>query len=215
MFQLAQLRTSATARRSILLLSLVSTVCAADEPKATGEAIYRYCISCHGERGEGGENGKHPRIAGLPARYVNKQLHDFKSQQRTNKPMLPIFKHHRFDETVIDTVANHIAAMPVPDLALWPYQPSPAAIEAFGSKQQLAEAGMAQYQSACADCHGLDGAGTDAIPPLIHQYPRYLSKQMSDFAADRRSLPDGANCAMPDQAQSEAVLNHLVELGKD
>lgn len=186
------------------------------EADITGDAIYRYCKSCHGEKGAGGEGGKYPRIAGLPADYIDKQLHDFKSQRRENKPMIPIFKHNRFDETVIDVVAEHIAEMPEPGLALWPYQPSKAAIAAYESKQALAAAGAERYQANCATCHGQDGSGLpDAGPPLIDQYPAYLSKQISDFAAGRRDHAAADQCGAPDAAQSEALIDHLVELGKD
>jgi cytochrome c553 len=198
-----------------LLALLPVAMVAAEEPDVTGEAIYKYCENCHGARGAGGESGKYPRIAGLPASYVDKQLHDFKSQRRVNKPMIPIFKHHRFDEEVIDVVSEHIAAMRPPGLSLWPYEPSDAAIEDFGSKQALADAGAERYQADCAGCHGDDGTGTEAGPPLIDQYPAYLSKQIGDFAAGRRMHPDADRCGAPGAAASEAVIHHLVELGKD
>lgn len=181
----------------------------------SGDAIYRYCESCHGKRGAGGEGGKYPRIAGLPADYIDKQLHDFKSQRRVNKPMIPIFTHHRFDDTVINAVSTHIAEMSPPGLALWPYRPSPTAVDAYGSKQALAEAGAEQYRDACAGCHGDDGAGAAQGPPLIDQYPTYLRKQISDFAAGRREHAAAERCGAPNPAESEALIFHLVELGKD
>jgi cytochrome c553 len=202
---------------SCVLLSLMMATLSAsadDGQGASGAAIYKYCKNCHGERGAGGESGKYPRVAGLPAAYVDKQLHDFKAQRRVNKPMIPIFKHHRFDEQVIDTVSEHIAAMSPPDLSLWPYQPDASAVAYYGSKPALAAAGATLYQSECARCHGSDGAGTPEAPPLTHQYPTYLSKQIRDFASGQRDLPSAAQCGSPDDAQTEALLNQLVELGK-
>lgn len=198
----------------VLLALLPAAASNADEQAVTGDAIYKYCKNCHGERGAGGEAGKYPRIAGLPVSYIAQQLHDFKAQRRVNKPMIPIFKHHQFNEQVIDTVSEHIAAMRPPGLALWPYQPAASAIESYGSKQALADAGAERYQSECAQCHGDNGAGTDAAPPLIDQYPTYLSKQISDFGAGRRKLPAAAQCGAPDETQTEALLDYLVELGK-
>ncbi|MBK1705436.1 c-type cytochrome [Halochromatium glycolicum] len=206
------------ARCCILALLLTGPLpgptAAQQQEGVTGEAIYRYCESCHGDRGAGGESGKYPRIAGLPVGYIDKQLHDFKAQRRVNKPMIPIFKHHRFDETVIDKVSAHIAAMPPPQLALWPYEPSRDAIETYGSKQALAAAGAERYQADCASCHGDEGGGGSA-PPLIDQYPAYLSKQIRDFGAGRRTHPAADQCGSLDAAQTEALLDHLVELGKD
>jgi len=184
--------------------------------EVTGEAVYQYCKACHGEQGAGGENGKYPRIAGLPASYVGKQLHDFKSRRRINKPMIPIFKHHRFDAEVIATVAGHIAAMPQPDLALWPYVPRPEALAAFDSKAAYREAGGELYADRCADCHGAAGGGDDAAgaPPLTNQYPAYLGKQIGDFAGGRRTHADSEQCAELTAVEADAVINHLVELGK-
>jgi cytochrome c553 len=181
-----------------------------------GEAIYKYCESCHGKHGAGGESGKYPRIAGLPQAYVDKQLHDFKSQQRVNKPMIPIFKHHRFDAEVIAVVSAHVAGMNPPSLSLWPYEADPEALGAFASRADYMSAGADTYAGQCADCHGADGKGVvDAgAPPLIDQYPAYLRKQMGDFAAGRRSHADSERCAGVTPAEADAVIAHLVELGR-
>jgi len=217
MFQSVQPTSTAMLRALTLVATLAAVpgIAGAEQQEATGDAIYQYCKSCHGERGAGGESGKYPRIAGLPAPYIDKQLHDFKAQQRVNKPMIPIFKHHRFDEAVIDTVSEHIAAMRTPDLALWPYEPSEEAIDTYGSKQALAAAGAERYAAECASCHGEDGAGGTEAPPLINQYPSYLAKQIQDFGAGRRTHTAAEQCGAPDAAQTETLINHLVELGKD
>jgi cytochrome c553 len=186
----------------------------AEDAGVSGEAVYRYCENCHGRRGAGGEGGKYPRIAGLPAAYVDQQLHDFKAQRRVNKPMIPIFKHHRFDDGVIAAVASHIAGLPPPRLSLWPYEPDAAAIERFGSRQALAAAGADLYAQQCAGCHGESGTGSDRAPPLVQQYPAYLRKQIADFATGRRSHPEAAACGAPSPAETEALLHHLVALGK-
>jgi cytochrome c553 len=203
------------ANHALLLLLMTPLAASADDSQAaTGEAVYKYCKNCHGERGAGGEAGKYPRIAGLPTAYIDKQLHAFKAQQRVNKPMIPIFKHHRFDAEVIETVSEHIAAMQPPGLSLWPYQPSAGALEQYGSKQALAAAGATRFEADCAQCHGSDGAGTGDGPPLTDQYPAYLSKQIRDFGSGQRALPASAQCGSPDEAETEALLYQLVELGK-
>ena len=148
--------------------------------------------------------------------YIDKQLHDFKQQRRINKPMVPIFKHHRFDDEVIATVASHIAAMPVPDLGLWPFQPDPERAAAYADAESLRTAGAEKYGAVCASCHGegAEGKPEEAIPPLVRQYPAYLRKQVADFAAGTRKHRDSARCAETTPAELEAVLAHLVELGK-
>lgn len=184
--------------------------------EVTGDAVYKYCESCHGKRGAGGEGGKYPRIAGLPQVYVDKQLHAFKSQQRVNKPMIPIFKHHRFDAEVISAVSAHIADMPPPGLSLWPYEADPDALKAFASRADYATAGTEAYADKCASCHGADGGGVADTggPPLIDQYPAYLRKQIADFADGRRGHADSERCAAVTPAEADAVISHLVEVGR-
>lgn len=179
----------------------------------TGEAVYKHCVACHGPRGVGGEGGKYPRIAGLPVGYVARQLHDFRQRNRINKPMIPIFRHHRFNDEVIDLVAAHIAAMPVPALGLWPYEPRPEALAAFPSKAAFDEGGATGYAQHCAGCHGTDGNGGEG-PPLTDQYPAYLLKQVQDFASNQRRHAGSAQCAALPPAETEAVVGHLVTLGK-
>jgi cytochrome c553 len=182
----------------------------------TADGVYAFCVSCHGKQGAGGEGGRYPRIAGLPQAYLDAQIHAFRSQERVNKPMIPIFKHVRFDEEVIDLVSAHVAAMAVPDLGLWPYQPDPDALATFASRADYVAAGAAAYDAQCASCHGASAEGMEATgaPPLVAQYPAYLRKQIGDFAADRRHHEQSDQCGAPDDATTDAILNHLIELGR-
>ena len=206
-------------RLSGAVLFIAALFFAASAPLAaemTGEAIYSYCKSCHGKRGAGGENGKYPRLAGLPRAYVDRQLRAFKTQKRVNKPMIPIFKHHRFDDAVIATVSAYIAGMRPPGLSLWPYQPEPDALTVFETRAAFDAAGEDQYTSGCASCHGAAGEGVEdaGAPPLTDQYPAYLRKQIADFVNGRRSHADSARCADLTPAEADAVIGYLVELGK-
>jgi len=209
------------------LAALVQSLCCAALPavlsspmaigaEVTGEAIYVYCESCHGKRGAGGDGGKYPRIAGLPQPYIDKQLHDFKAQRRVNKPMIPLFKHHRFDAEVIDIVSAHIAEMSAPDLSLWPYEPSSDALDAFASRAALVETGENLYQERCSSCHGIGGQGDQAreAPPLVAQYPAYLRKQIGDFATGQREHQSADQCGSLSPTEAEAVIHRLVELGR-
>jgi cytochrome c553 len=130
--------------------------------------------------------------------------------------MVPIFKHHRFDAEVIDIVAGHVAGLTPPKLSLWPYQPSAEALAAFADKAAFDAAGAATYAESCADCHGADASGDEAgkVPPLVAQYPAYLKKQMADFARGERKLPAQGRCGDVDPALAEALIMHVVELGK-
>jgi cytochrome c553 len=200
----------------LLLAPWLAALGAEDAAEPTGEQIYAYCVDCHGKRGEGGDSGKFPRIAGLPQPYIDRQLHAFKAQTRINKPMVPIFKHHRFDADIIDLVAGHVAGFTPPALSLWPYDPAPEALAAFEDKAAFAAAGAETYADSCAACHGSDATGgaDGQAPPLVNQYPAYLKKQIGDFARGQRELPPDARCGEVTPAVAEAVIGHVVELGK-
>lgn len=182
----------------------------------TGKGVYKYCEACHGTAGEGGQDGRYPRLAGLPQAYVQRQLHDFKSQDRANKPMLPIFKHVNFDAAVIEMVAAYTAGMSEQPLNLWPYEAPAEVLERFDSRAAFTLAGKDAYQQTCAGCHGDDAKGKSEVeaPPLVNQYVPYLDKQISDFAAGRRTHTHSEQCADLQPGTREAVFDYLVELGK-
>ncbi len=207
-------------RITACLLALAGMVCLASAnlsaQEISGKDVYKYCQSCHGARAEGGNDGQYPRLAGLPQPYLERQLHAFKDLKRLNKPMIPIFKHVRFDAQVIETVAAYIAGMSEPSLSLWPYKPSAEALNGYASRDEFKTAGRSAYQTQCAGCHGKQGEGgaePDA-PPLVKQYPAYLGKQMADFSSGQRPHAQAEICGGLSTAEREAVIDHLVDLGK-
>ena len=202
---------------SVLLTLLWLSTGAMAGSQATGPGVFKYCVGCHGERAMGGDDGKYPRLAGLPQGYIERQLKAFKDRVRINKPMIPIFNNYRFDDEVIAIVARYIAEMSPRPLSLWPYEVPADALTAYPSRQAFAEAGGRAYRDGCAECHGEDGQGltAEAIPPLVNQYPRYLAKQMDDFAAGTRQHEEANQCGNLEGPERQAVLSYLVELGRD
>jgi cytochrome c553 len=202
---------------SVLLTVLWLSGGAMAASQATGPGVFKYCKGCHGARAMGGDGGKYPRLAGLPQGYIERQLEAFKDRTRVNKPMIPIFKNYRFDEEVIAIVARYIAEMTASPLNLWPYDVPEDALSAYPSKQAFAEAGAGAYREGCAECHGgnAQGLAAEAIPPLTNQYPRYIEKQIDDFAAGARRHEEADHCGSLDGPERQAVLHHLVELGRD
>lgn len=131
-----------------------------------GEGGARYaCVSCHGARGEG--NGfDAPRLAGLPAGYLQKQLEDYALGLRPHAVMRDVARFLDSHERV--RVANHYAALPVP------LGPAPAA------------QAPALYARTCQQCHGADGTGTPQGPPLAGQPAFYLAQQLQDWQVSKR-----------------------------
>ena len=131
-----------------------------------GDGGARYaCVSCHGARGEG--NGfDAPRLAGLPAGYLQKQMEDYAAGLRPHAVMRDVARFLDSHERV--QVADYYAALPVPrDEAPVPRAP-------------------ALYARACQPCHGVDGAGTALGPPLAGQPAFYLVQQLQDWQVSKR-----------------------------
>lgn len=141
-----------------------------------GEGGARYaCMTCHGARGEG--NGfDAPRLAGLPAGYLQKQMEDFAAGLRPHEVMRDAARFLDSDERV--RVANHYAAMPAQAMV-------PATLErADVSARTL-------YAKACEKCHGVDGRGAPGGPPLNAQPAFYLIQQLQDWQASQRRNDGG------------------------
>lgn len=159
-----------------------------------GEAGARHaCVSCHGARGEG--NGfDAPRLAGLPAGYLQKQLEDYAAGLRPHALMRDVARFLDSHERV--QVANHYAALA--PLALPP-----------ATEQPVDAATPALYAGACQRCHGAAGEGSPQGPPLAGQPAFYLAQQLQDWQRSRRRN-DGSH-QMLDAAQrlSPAELHQL------
>ena len=136
-----------------------------------GEGGARYaCVTCHGARGEG--NGfDAPRLAGLPAGYLQKQMEDYAAGLRPHEVMRDVAGFLDSHERV--RVANFYAALP-------PQALSPATDEAN------AAATPALYASTCQACHGVEGVGTVNGPPLNAQPAFYLTQQLQDWQVSKR-----------------------------
>jgi len=57
-----------------------------DYDKEIGDEINQVCAGCHGEYRMGGKEGKYPRIAGLPIKYLIKEIVGFRERKRPNIP---------------------------------------------------------------------------------------------------------------------------------
>ena len=179
-----------------------------------GEQIYQHCKVCHGPRGLGGQEGKYPRIAGLPQTYVEKQLSDFKSRKRLNKPMIPVFKNWRFNQEAMAAIAAYINQLPLDELDIPAYEPQAEILAQFESREEMVEVGEGIFED-CIQCHGEQATGKadKKSPPLIDQYPAYLRKQLGDFAGGRRSHENSETLfgeLAPDEV--EALIAYLATL---
>jgi cytochrome c553 len=139
------------------------------------------CVACHGADGLGLAAAGFPRLAGLPAGYLRKQLEDFKSGARNSPVMQPLA--NALTEEEVNAVIRELAAMPAP-VAVSVHRsemPTEAA-------QKIALQGAWERQiPACVSCHGPGGVGVgDAFPPLAGQSAAYLAAQLNAWRSGTR-----------------------------
>lgn len=136
------------------------------------------CLACHGEGGNS-VVPMFPRLAGLQAEYLAKQLNDFLDGKRKNEMMAPSL--------------TSISAGDVRGLAAYFAGQKPA--KGTTGDPKLAEKGKALYDDgnvdsgvpACVGCHQPEGAGNERYPRLAGQHATYTAAQMSAFKAGTRT----------------------------
>ncbi len=153
-----------------------------------GEAGARHaCVTCHGARGEG--NGfDAPRLAGMPAGYLQKQMEDYAAGLRPHALMRNVAGFLDSHERV--QVADFYATLPARALP-------PA------TREPVAAATSALYARSCESCHGVNGAGSANGPPLNGQPAFYLIQQLQDWQASKRRN-DGDHVMLKAAQQLEA-----------
>lgn len=146
---------------------------------ARGEVLYKNCVQCHGDQGQGSPLIPAPQIAGLPAWYVEAQVLHFQNGMRGAHPddisglrMRPMSRTLKSDADV-KVVAEYVASLP--------HQKTPMTVQGDAAK------GQASYGT-CSACHGADGAGNEAMkaPPIRQLDDWYLVAQLAKFKAGQR-----------------------------
>ena len=138
----------------------------------------RYCTTCHGAEGIGNIAIEAPRLAGMEAWYLKRQLENFRAGIRGThgediqgiamRPMAAKLS----DESIADIVDW---------VGDWEYVAAEATVE--GNVRQ----GRTAFQ-ACAACHGANAQGNEALgaPALAGQNDWYLLTQLRNFRAGFR-----------------------------
>lgn len=171
-------------KRTLLLtlaaaaLSVTLTAQGAGDPEA-GATKSAPCQGCHGPDGNS-MVPQFPKLAGQGAKYIVKQLGDFKAGNRTNPTMAPF--------------AAGLSEQDMEDLAAYFAQQTPAV---GAANPDLVKLGQDIYRggvtatgvAACAGCHGPGGTGNPAaaFPALSGQHADYTVAQLDAFASGERS----------------------------
>lgn len=140
------------------------------------------CIGCHGADGNGIGAAGFPRLAGLPAPYLSKQLRDWRNGTRQQAVMTPLAKALSEDE--ITAVSAYLASLPAPatgDLRRQQIANDPTLrLALYGDWNR--------HVPGCIQCHGPGGGGVgEHFPPLSGQPAAYLAAQLNAWRDGTRS----------------------------
>ena len=158
-----------------LIVGAAASAHAADLEKGKQLVEKGGCVACHGVDGGGQAAAGNPRLAGLDAAYLQKQLDDFASGTRASPVMQATTKALGADERA--ALAAYYSKLPIPPALAKPATPMPVA-DSVGAV--LATRGHWDNNvPACVQCHGPAGVGVGAhFPPLAGQPAAYIVAQL-------------------------------------
>lgn len=95
---------------SLVLILVLITIQSQAQDATKGAALYKQCISCHGDKGDGNPAMKAPRISGQHDWYILKQLQDMKAGKvRKNPTMNPFLS--KLNEQDMKDLASYISKL--------------------------------------------------------------------------------------------------------
>lgn len=193
----------------IASLWLLIPLAVAQEKPADVPSAVQSCAACHGPEGQG--VAPNPRIAGLGAAYINRQLNAFASGERISGIMKPIASG--LSEQQRRTAAQYFSELPI-----LPGDGDDAFDAAGHPGRTLALHGdWQQGIPACVQCHGPGGRGIgENFPPLARQPASYLENQLKAWrSGDRAAGPMGLMGHIAEQLDEEdlkAVAEYFASL---
>jgi len=174
---------AALAATSAFANAPAATPASKGDPKAAETIVNQVCAGCHSADGNSAA-AANPKLAGLNAEYINKQLTDFKSGARKNAIMSGMVASLS-PQDLLNLAAYFSAQQPKPGTS---------------KDQQLALIGQKIYRGgvqgagvpACASCHGPQGKGIPVqFPRLAGQHSDYIYTHLNAFRVGERAN-DGA-----------------------
>ena len=211
-------------RITIFILLIIATVSFAQseaeyqyDPE-TGSDINELCAGCHGEFGQGGGDGEYPRLAGLPYKFLVKQLYAFQSGDRASIAMAMYATERELPGNDLLDISNFLAEktlmtqMPKVDEDMPALEKLRLASRVFNVPRFEGdmEKGEEIYVGKCFKCHGAQGKGKGSTPQLAGQYTDYLRFQIEAFQDGTRQNKQMEKYIMPlSSADIEALLAYL------
>lgn len=189
-----------------VILAFLASILLPITSQAEGEPN-ALCTGCHNEDGNS-TTPEFPKLAGLDAVYIAKQIKDFKNDKRVSEIMGPM--------------ANQIPEKDIGFLASYFSKQKRSAGVVTDSKlaaqgQQIFDDGiLSSAVPACSGCHGEKGEGTEKFPRLAGQHTVYLIAQMNSFKNavrnnDARKVMRAITMRMTDQ-EIKAAAEYITSL---
>ncbi len=147
------------------------------------QARVQGCVTCHGQSGQGTNNGYFPRIAGKPAGYLYNQLLAFRDGTRQYAPMNYLVAY--LPDPYLREIAEHFAAQRP---AFAAREPAAADAATLSRGKLIATVGDASRQiPACSACHGAGFTGMQpGIPGLTGLRSAYIVAQLTRWRVGGR-----------------------------
>lgn len=169
------------------------------------------CAGCHGAQGIS-LNPEWPSLAGQHARYLAKQMQDYKSATTRNAAIMTPMAMPLSDKDITE-IAAYYTALPLPE------GNAPEQYKDKARGEELYRQGdINKHITACIACHGPQGAGNAqaGFPVLAGQQPGYTVQQLLAFKDktrrnDLNSIMRDISGRM-DQDDMDAVAHYLAGL---
>jgi len=164
---------------SALVGSVAPSLILAQGDAAAGQAKSALCATCHGNDGNS-DLVINPKLAGQNAKYMVKQLMDFKSGARPSATMA--------------AMVGSLSEQDMQDLSAW-YASQEITLEGADPESlqlaaKLYRAGNKELSvAACSACHSPTGNGNApaGFPALSGQHSEYTLQQLKSFRAGERT----------------------------
>lgn len=196
----------ACASLAVLALAVPAALAApAGDPEA-GAAVAPLCLACHQADGSGmnvPDGQSWPRLAGLNAQYMEKQLHDFQNGSRSSVLMKPFAD--MLDDKQKRDVSAYYAGLPATAAA----GGEGVAEEVLALGERLALRGdWERYIVPCRSCHGPDNLGAgEHFPALAGQHAGYIADQLRAWqSGDRKNDPQHLMLAIAERLDENDIL---------
>lgn len=159
--------------------------------------INKSCALCHGMYGQGTPGALSPRLSGLAAGYLSKELKYYRDGTREYAPMVLASSIKKMSDKDIEDISEYLAAidleaMDLPEVPIYPGE---------------SEKGRGIFLDECKGCHKKTGRGKPKkdIPMVAGQYGIYLHNQLKKFQARERYHDDDPDDDLFDEYDDETL----------